>query len=72
MLPLLSELPHLDSAVCQLVEENVGLASASANGGSVAFFARVAVFGAPLTLTLLNAGRIVPQSTARRSALAPI
>jgi membrane associated rhomboid family serine protease len=58
----------------QLVEGNFGLSSASANGGGVAFFAHVGgfVFGALVTLILLNAGRVVPQSTARRSALAPL
>ena len=57
----------------QLIEGNFGLASASANGGGVAFFAHVGgfVFGAFVTVTLLNAGRIVPQSTTRRPALAP-
>jgi len=57
----------------QLVEGNFGLASASANGGGVAFFAHVGgfVFGALVTVILLNAGRIVQQSTARRPALAP-
>ncbi len=52
----------------QLVEGNFGLASASANGGGVAFFAHIGgfVFGALLTLFLLNAGRVVPQSTAQR------
>jgi membrane associated rhomboid family serine protease len=58
----------------QLVEGNFGLASASANGGGVAFFAHVGgfVFGAVVTATLLNRGRVVPQSTTRRSALAPL
>jgi len=57
----------------QLIEGNFGLASASANGGGVAFFAHVGgfVFGVLVTVTLLNAGRIVPQSTTRRPALAP-
>ena len=57
----------------QLLEGNFGLTSASANGGGVAFFAHVGgfVFGALVTVTLLNAGRIVPQSTTRRPALAP-
>ena len=56
----------------QLVEGNFGLASASANGGGVAFFAHVGgfIFGAVVTAALLNAGRIVPQSTAQRPALA--
>jgi membrane associated rhomboid family serine protease len=56
----------------QLVEGNFGLASASANGGSVAFFAHVGgfVFGAVVTLLLLNAGRVVPQSTAPRPVAA--
>jgi membrane associated rhomboid family serine protease len=57
----------------QLAEANFGLAAASANGGGVAFFAHVGgfAFGALVTATLLNAGRIVPQSTMPRSALAP-
>jgi rhomboid family protein len=51
----------------QLVEGNFGLASASANGGGVAFFAHVGgfVFGVAVTLLLLNRGRVAPQSTAR-------
>ena len=54
----------------QLVEGNFGLASASANGGGVAFFAHVGgfVFGALATAKLLNAGRVVPQSAMPRSA----
>lgn len=57
----------------QLVEGNFGLSSAAANGGGVAFFAHVGgfAFGVLVTLTLLNAGRIVPQSTPTRPALAP-
>jgi membrane associated rhomboid family serine protease len=57
----------------QLVEANFGLASASANGGGVAFFAHVGgfVFGALVTLALLHAGRVAPQSTSRRAALVP-
>ena len=57
----------------QLVEGNFGLASASANGGGVAFFAHVGgfIFGALVTAKLLNAGRVVPQSAMPRSALAP-
>ena len=45
-----------------VVEGNFGLASASANGGGVAFFAHVSgfVFGALLTLSHLNSGRVVP------------
>jgi membrane associated rhomboid family serine protease len=52
----------------QLVEGNFGLASASANGGGVAFFSHVGgfVFGALLTLKLLNTGQLAPQSTSRR------
>ena len=48
----------------QLVEGNFGLASASANGDGVAFFAHVGgfVFGALVTAKLLNARRIVPES----------
>jgi membrane associated rhomboid family serine protease len=54
--------------VYQLVEGNFGVASASANGGGVAFFAHIGgfVFGALCTVSLLNAGRVVSQSTARR------
>jgi membrane associated rhomboid family serine protease len=57
----------------QLVEGNFGLTSVSANGGGVAFFAHVGgfVFGALVTATLLNAGRVVPQSAMPRTALAP-
>ncbi len=57
--------------VYQLVEANFGLFSASANGGGVAFFAHVGgfLFGAIVTLTLLDGGRVVPQSAARRPAL---
>jgi membrane associated rhomboid family serine protease len=53
--------------VYQLVEGNFGIASASANGGGVAFFAHVGgfVFGALFTLFLLHGGRVLPQSTAR-------
>jgi membrane associated rhomboid family serine protease len=60
--------------VYQLVEGHAGLTSASANGGGVAFFAHVGGFGfgALVTLALLNAGRVYPQSVARRSALAPL
>ena len=56
----------------QLVEANFGLASASANGGGVAFFAHVGgfVFGAVVAAALLSAGRVVPQSLARRPAVA--
>jgi rhomboid family protein len=52
----------------QLVEGNFGLASASANGGGVAFFSHVGgfVFGALLTLKLLTTGQLAPQSTSRR------
>jgi membrane associated rhomboid family serine protease len=59
----------------QLVEGHAGLTAASANGGGVAFFAHVGgfVFGAVVTWALLNAGRVVPQSTPRRRpALAPV
>jgi rhomboid family protein len=60
--------------VYQLVEANFGLSSASANGGGVAFFAHVGgfVFGAAVTWALLNAGRVVPQSTSESRALAPL
>ena len=58
----------------QLVEGNAGLTSSAANGGGVAFFAHVGgfVFGALVTVALLNKQRIFPQSTTRRSALAPL
>jgi membrane associated rhomboid family serine protease len=58
----------------QLVEANFGLSSASANGGGVAFFAHVGgfVFGAAVTLALLNGGRVLPQSTAGRARLAAV
>jgi rhomboid family protein len=58
----------------QLFEGNAGLTSSAANGGGVAFFAHVGgfAFGALVTFGLLNAGRIFPQSTARRSAFAPL
>jgi rhomboid family protein len=54
--------------VYQLVEGNFGIASASANGGGVAFFAHVGgfAFGAVVTLFLVNGGRVVAQSTTRR------
>jgi len=57
----------------QLVEGHAGLTSAAANGGGVAFFAHVGgfLFGALGTAILLGGGRIVPQSTTRRPALAP-
>jgi membrane associated rhomboid family serine protease len=56
----------------QLAEGHAGLTSASANGGGVAFFAHIGgfAFGALATLTLRNAGRVVPQSTEQRPALA--
>ena len=58
----------------QLVEGHTGLTSASANGGGVAFFAHVGgfVFGALVTMALLNAGRVVSQTTSRRPVLAPV
>jgi membrane associated rhomboid family serine protease len=61
--------------IYQLVEANFGLSSASANGGGVAFFAHVGgfVFGAAVTLALLNGGRVLPQSTTgRRPRLAAV
>jgi membrane associated rhomboid family serine protease len=56
----------------QLVEGNFGLASASANGGGVAFFAHIGgfVFGAAVALVLVKAGRLVAQADARPSAAA--
>jgi membrane associated rhomboid family serine protease len=58
--------------VYQLVEGRAGLTSATANGGGVAFFSHIGgfAFGALVTLTLLNAGRVVPQSREQRPALA--
>jgi membrane associated rhomboid family serine protease len=55
----------------QLVEAHLGLASGSANGGGVAFFAHVGgfVFGGSVAAALLSAGRVVPQSLARRPAV---
>jgi membrane associated rhomboid family serine protease len=60
--------------IYQLVEGNFGLASASAHGGGVAFFAHIGgfVFGALVTLILVSAGRLVPQSGARPTAFAPL
>jgi rhomboid family protein len=48
----------------QFVEANFGLFAAKANGGGVAFFAHVGgfAFGVLVTLALVNAGRLVPQS----------
>jgi membrane associated rhomboid family serine protease len=58
--------------VYQLVEGHAGLTSTSASGGGVAFFAHIGgfAFGAIVTLTLRNAGRVVPQSTEQRAAFA--
>ena len=58
----------------QLVEGHAGLTSASADGGGVAFFAHIGgfAFGALVTLALLNAGRVVPRSTAGRPRLAAV
>jgi membrane associated rhomboid family serine protease len=58
----------------QLVEGHAGLTSASANGGGVAFFAHIGgfAFGALVTLALLNAGRVWPQSASRQSMLPAI
>ena len=57
----------------QLFEGHLGLTSASANGGGVAFFAHSGgfAFGAAVTAGLLHGGRIVPQSTSRRPTLVP-
>jgi membrane associated rhomboid family serine protease len=51
----------------QLVEANYGLASASANGGGVAFFAHVGgfLFGVIVAAWLVRAGRARPQASAR-------
>jgi len=48
----------------QLIEANFGLFSASANGGSVAFFAHVGgfLFGLVAARILTGAGRVVPQT----------
>ena len=58
--------------VYQLVEGNFGLASASSNGGGVAFFAHIGgfAFGVVVTRALLVHGRLVPQSVPSRTALA--
>ncbi len=58
----------------QLVEGNFGLASASANGGGVAFFAHVGgfVFGVIVTRLLLSGRRIEPQGTTTPAAYLPI
>jgi membrane associated rhomboid family serine protease len=54
----------------QLVEANLGLFSAKANGGGVAFFAHVGgfAFGYVVTMWLLRARRIEPQSVDSRTA----
>jgi rhomboid family protein len=54
----------------QLVEANLGLFSAKANGGGVAFFAHVGgfAFGYVVTMWLLRARRIEPQSVDSRNA----
>jgi rhomboid family protein len=56
--------------VYQLVDAHAGLTSA--NGGGVAFFAHIGgfAFGAIVTLLLLNAGGVAPQSRGGRPALA--
>jgi len=56
----------------QLFEGNAGLTAAGANGGGVAFFAHVGgfAFGALVTLGMLNARRVFPQSTSGRPAFA--
>ncbi|HVP75789.1 MAG TPA: rhomboid family intramembrane serine protease [Gaiellaceae bacterium] len=48
----------------QLIEANFGLASASANGGGVAFFAHVGgfIFGVIVAIALTRSNRIEPQS----------
>jgi membrane associated rhomboid family serine protease len=74
---LFYELPHLRSSVLhasawfflgawflyQLVEANLGLFGATANGGGVAFFAHVGgfLFGVVVAQLLTSAGRVVPQ-----------
>jgi membrane associated rhomboid family serine protease len=47
----------------QLIEANFGLFSSTANGGGVAFFAHVGgfIFGALVTIVLVNVGRVRPQ-----------
>jgi membrane associated rhomboid family serine protease len=54
----------------QLFEANFGLFSAKANGGGVAFFAHVGgfVFGYAVTMWLLKANRIEPQSVDARNS----
>jgi membrane associated rhomboid family serine protease len=59
----------------QLVEGNAGLTSSAANGGGVAFFAHIGgfVFGALVTMTLVNNRQISPQSEApRRRQFTPV
>jgi membrane associated rhomboid family serine protease len=54
----------------QLIEASFGLFSASANGGSVAFFAHVGrfAFGLGVTWLLARAGQVVPQERERSIA----
>ena len=51
----------------QLIEASLGLFSASANGGGVAFFAHVGgfVFGLVVTWLLARAGQVAPQELER-------
>ncbi len=58
----------------QLLASNLGLASASAHGGGVAFFAHIGgfLFGVAVTGTLLEARRLLPQSISRDGALAAV
>ena len=54
----------------QLIEASLGLFSASANGGGVAFFAHVGgfVFGLVVTWLLARAGQVAPQELERSIA----
>ncbi len=58
--------------VYQLADAHAGLTSA--NGGGVAFFAHIGgfAFGAIVTLLLLNAGRVAPQTMGGRPAVAVV
>ena len=54
----------------QLIEASLGLFSASANGGGVAFFAHVggSVFGLVVTWLLARAGQVAPRELERSIA----
>ena len=65
---------QIPACLYQLVEGNFGLSSASANGGGGAFFAYVGgfLFGAFVTATLLNAGRVAPRAGQDARPFAPL